>query len=73
MDVVAVQVIRTANAEVGYGLQNPLYQMWQNLPGRPNKGQVAMKQFHAIMRDLLQEVRLPALRLQPCQALQGLF
>ena len=53
------QVIRTANAEVAKGLQNPMHKLWQKLPGTPSKGQAAIAQFHSMMNDLLQEVRLP--------------
>ena len=55
----ARQVIRTANAEVAKGLQNPAYKFWQKLPGAPSKGQVAITKFHSIMNSLLQEVITP--------------
>ena len=54
----AGQVIRMANAEVAKGLQNPLYKLWQKLPGTASKGQAAISQFHSMMNDLLQEVTL---------------
>ena len=53
---VHVQVIRAANAEVCYTLQNPLYNWYLKLPGRPSEGQVKIKQFHGIMSDLMAEV-----------------
>lgn len=52
-------MIRTANAEVGRGLQNPAYKYWQKLPGRPSKGQAAITKFHSMMASLLQEVTTP--------------
>ncbi|KAL0023129.1 hypothetical protein WJX77_004743 [Trebouxia sp. C0004] len=52
-----LNVIRTANAEVARAMQNPLYKLWQQLPGQPSKGQTAITQFHDMMIDLLQEVK----------------
>ncbi len=40
-------------------MQNPLYKLWQQLPGPPSKGQTAITQFHDMMNDLLQEVTTP--------------
>ena len=52
----AVQVIRSANAEVCRKLQSPLYEYYLKLPGAPTAGQASIKQFHSIMSDLLAEV-----------------
>ena len=40
-------------------MQNPLYKLWQQLPGQPSKGQTAITQFHDMMNGLLQEVTKP--------------
>ena len=60
-----LQVIRTANAEVAKGLQNPLYKLLQRLPGPPSKGQRAITTFHSMMDDLLQEVKLDTVNYCP--------
>ena len=52
-----MQTIYTANEEVARGLYNPAYKLLQMLPGRRNKGQQCMQRFHAIMQNLLNEVR----------------
>ena len=51
-----LQVIEAANAEAARGMKNPLYKLWQKLPGTSNTGQAAISKFHGMMNDLLQEV-----------------
>ncbi len=50
-------------------MQNPLYKLWQQLPGKPSKGQTAITQFHVMMNNLLQEVTTLRSALVSCTCL----
>ena len=52
-------------------MQNPLYKLWQKLPGPPSKGQTAITQFHDMMNDVLQEVTRPCSAPASCACLMA--